>query len=111
MILPDPLRLILAAFTVYRLAQFIAQDTGPFDAFKTLRTWLDDKRLVEVSHNGHERGLWATLHGLASCPYCAGFWYAVIVALLLIYPSAAGDFALLVFGLAGVQAFLQGVTP
>lgn len=109
--IPDALRLILAAFAVYRLAQFIAFDTGPFDSFKNLRGWIDDKKMIEVSRNGHERGLWSTLHGLASCPYCAGFWYAVIVALLLIYPTAAGDFVLLVFGLAGVQAFLQGVTP
>lgn len=107
----DPLRLILAAFAVYRLAQFVAFDTGPFDSFKNLKAWLKAKKEIEVSRNGHERGPWATLHGLASCPYCAGFWYAVIVALLLIYPTAAGDFVLLVFGLAGVQAFLQGVTP
>ena len=107
----DPLRLTLAAFTVYRLAQFVAFDTGPFDSFKNLRTWLDGKKLVEVSHEGHERGLWSTLHGLATCPFCQGFWYAIIVALLLIYPTAAGNFVLLVLGLAGVQAFLQGVTP
>ena len=111
MILPDPLRLILAALAVYRLAQFIAQDTGPFDTFKSLRAWLKAKKEVEVSRNKHERGLWALLHGLATCPFCQGFWYAVIVGLLLIYPTTAGDFALLVLGLAGAQAFLQGVTP
>lgn len=109
--IPDYLRFVFAAFAVYRLAQFIAFDTGPFDSFKNLRAWLDSKKLIEVSRNGHERGPWTTLHGLSTCPYCAGFWYAVIIGLLLIYPTAAGDFVLLVFGLAGVQAFLQGVTP
>ena len=90
------LRLICAAFAVYRLARLITQDEGPFSVFKRLREW------AAVNSEG--------LADLVSCPFCLGVWFAAIVAALVMMPTLAGDAALVWLGLAGVQSLLQAKT-
>lgn len=86
------IRLILAAFAVYRLAQFVAIDDGPSDVFRRLRAW----------------AVTGWLGGLVHCPYCVGVWAALGCAVLVLWPCGAGDMLLVVLGLAGAQAWLQG---
>ena len=85
-------RLCLAALAVYRMAQLIAIDDGPGDVFRRLRKW------------------WITgwRGGVVHCPYCLGIWFAVPAAALVLWPTGVGDALLVVLGLAGAQAWLQG---
>lgn len=108
--LPDPLRLILAALALYRLAQFISLDDGPFNIFRRFRHWTDEKKLIEVSRET-KNGPWGFVDGLARCPFCQQPWIAAGVVALLIWPSVGGDVFLLWMGLTGAAAFLQGQTP
>ena len=45
---------------------------------------------------------------LVNCPYCTGFWFAGVITLSILFPTAYGDLLLLWFGIAGAQAFLEG---
>lgn len=91
------LRLICAAFAVYRLARLITQDDGPFSVFKRLREW--------AAVNGKE-----SVAELLNCPFCLGVWFALIAAALVLMPTLAGDVILVWLGLAGAQSFLQAKT-
>ena len=90
------LRLICAAFAVYRLARLITQDEGPFSVFKRLREW------AAVNSEG--------MADLVICPFCLGVWFAAIVAALVIMPTLVGEAILVWLGLAGAQSFLQAKT-
>lgn len=100
--MPDWARYVLAAFAVYRLAQFIAIDYGPFGVFD----WL---RRKGGAYDRNERGAIKTELGkFLACPYCSAVWLAAPVAALVIWPTLAGNLLLLWLGLSGVQAYLQG---
>ena len=86
------LRLILAALAVYRIGQLIAIDDGPGDVFKRLRAHF----------------VTGSMGGLLHCPYCVGVWAAVACAVLALWPSGIGDVVLVILGIAGAAAFLQG---
>lgn len=92
MLVLDPVRLFLAALACYRLAQLVAIDDGPGDVFRRLRG-----RFVV--------GFWA---GLVHCPYCLGVWWAVPFGVMALVPAPIGDMVLVILGLAGAQAYLQG---
>lgn len=99
MVLSDTARLILAALAVYRLAQLVAIDDGPLDACRRLRAWCGTL--------GNDRAR-SFLGGLVHCPYCVGLYAAAAMGLLVLVPTSVGDVVLLVLGLAGAQAWLQG---
>ena len=86
------LRLILAVFAVYRLAQLVAIDDGPGDVFRRLRAW----------------AITGWLAGLVHCVYCAGVWFAAIVGAWVLWPCGVSDTVLAIFGIAGAAAWLQG---
>ena len=86
------LRLILAAFAVYRLAQLIAIDDGPLDLFRRLRAW----------------AITGWLGGLLHCPFCLQIWLALPLTLVATWPTAGGDLLLTFGGLAGAACWLQG---
>lgn len=98
----DLLRLILAGFTCYRLSRLLAWEEGPFGAL----TW------ARVTISGLPvRDQQDTLMGrFLTCPYCLGVWVALGLYFLLLYPTAIGDAFLIVAGLAGAQAYLQGTS-
>ena len=100
--LPEWARLVLAALTCYRLAQLVAIDDGPADAFLRLRAWAGAYDIGQDSRP--ERGLGRLL----GCPYCLGVWFALPCAAAALWPTWAGDAALLVLGIAGAQSVLQG---
>jgi hypothetical protein len=92
-------RLALAALAVYRLAQLVAVDDGPFKVFDRLRAWAGTMPIAVVREN---------LGALARCPYCLGVWFALLCGALVLWPSRPGDAFLVVLGLAGAQAFMEG---
>lgn len=86
------LRLLLAAFAVYRLAQLVAIDDGPGDVFRRLRA----------------RAVTGWFAGLVHCVYCLGVWFAALAAVAVLWPCGVSDAALVVLGLAGAQTWMQG---
>ncbi len=97
------IRLALASFTIYRLAQLIAWDDGPDKLFFNIRTAANELASI---HGGR----WENLDEALNCPYCLGVWLAFVIVFFVKYPTRIGDFILCWLGLAGVQAFLQGLT-
>jgi len=95
--------LILAPFAIYRLAQLVAWDNGPNNVFYKIRT--GTKNLADI-----EAGRWENLDEAINCPYCLGIWFSFVILFLINYPTKVGDFILYWLGLAGMQAFLQGLT-
>ena len=93
------IRLILAALACYRLAQLVAIDDGPGDVFRRFRAWAGSLE------NDRARSY---LGGLVHCVYCVGLWFALVLAPAVIWPHDVCDFALIVLGIAGAQAALQG---
>ncbi len=97
------IRLTLAAFATYRLSQLIALDTGPEKVFFNFREAINELASI---HGGR----WQNLDEAVNCPYCVGVWFAALMVVLLKHPTKAGDLFLYWFGLAGMQAFMQGIT-
>jgi hypothetical protein len=100
-LLPELVRWVLAALTVYRLSELVALDDGPFQFFARLRRWAgvhpDDlirENLAELLH----------------CPYCLGVWFGAVVVVLAVWPTWPGDLALGMLGLAGAQSVLSNLT-
>jgi hypothetical protein len=103
LLLTLPLRILLASFAAYRLARMITLEEGPFEAFLRLRERLG---VYDRAENGQPR---TSLGRLFECPYCMGVWASMILALFIFRPSAFGDGVLIVLGMAGIQAFIQGI--
>jgi len=99
------LRLILASLTCFRLAQLITLDKGPLLIFERLRT-----RVEQHTAKYPKSYLWRSVADGTSCPYCLGFYISLLCTLLVLFPTQAGDWFLLWFGIMGLQAFLQGVS-
>ena len=95
------MEIILAAFAAYRLANLLVEEDGPFRIFAIVRERIMGKALVT------KREPWKSLSGLVTCQLCAGIWMAALCAILVTAENQAADAFLLVFGLAGVQAFLS----
>lgn len=101
----DPLRLLLAGLACYRLSRLLAWEEGPLGMFSAFQKALGGKDIDE------ETGQPKTLLGrFITCPYCLGVWIALGLCFLLIYPTIMGDTFLIIMGLAGLQAYLQGTS-
>lgn len=101
----DLLRLLLAGFSCYRLSRLLAREEGPLGMFSTLQSALGGKDIDE------DTGEPKTLLGrFVSCPYCLGVWIALGLYFLFIYPTIIGDAFLIIMGLAGLQAYLEGTS-
>lgn len=98
----DWLRVLLAAASVYRTAQLITIDEGPFSVFQSLR---DAAGTYDRGPNGVP---YSVLGRALGCPYCVGVYIAFGAALLVLRPSILGDLLLTWLGLAGLAAWLQG---
>lgn len=103
------LRLILAVFAVYRLAQFLPYDDGPLFAFKRIRNFTDSQAAAQQKA-GNDLGFWVNVNEGIHCPMCTGLYSAILCALLFIYPSGWGDTFLVIMALAGGQHLMQQVT-
>lgn len=97
------MRIILAAFAVYRLSRFLSFDDGPFMIFDKLRSWTSRKRTDKNDD-------WqATLDTWVHCSYCQGPYYAALVTVLILKPTSMGNALLTWLGLAGMQDFLETI--
>jgi len=86
------LRIVLAVLAVFRLAQLLALDDGPFDVFERLR------------RSGH-----AQWRKLVNCPYCLGVWLSAGVVPLIVWDHPVSDIVLLALGVAGGQALIESI--
>ena len=102
------LRLLLAALTCFRLAQLVTLDKGPFLIFERLRQRTEI--YVAATERRRRSDFWKSVADGVSCPYCMGFYLSLFCTFLVLWPSQAGDWFLLWFGIMGLQAFLQGVS-
>lgn len=97
--MPSWLLGILAALAVYRLSQLIACDA----IFTLFRIALGRKA-------AKGKWYWKSLADLVHCPYCLGFWLALIATLFIPYSNLI-TFLLWWFGIAGAQTFLESLSP
>lgn len=101
----DLLRLLLAGLSCYRLSRLIAWEEGPLGIFSALQKALGGKDIDEDT--GQPR---TALGRFITCPWCLGVWIALALYFLLTYPTIIGDAFLIIMGLAGLQAYLQGTS-
>jgi hypothetical protein len=87
----------VSGLAVYRVADVIADEEGPFGIFRKLR------RKVPAKTNPG-RGI--------RCPYCMGIWVAMLTTAWLWWiGSVPGELAVIyVFGLSGQAALWKGIT-
>lgn len=100
--MPSWLRITLAAFATYRVAQLVTLDEGPFSIFENLRTAAG---VYDRGPNGEPISIQGRMFG---CPYCIGLYVALPGGILAMRQSLIGDAILLWLGLAGIAAYLQG---
>jgi hypothetical protein len=96
------LRLTLVILSCYRIAQLISVDNGPFDIFLKMRIKLGKMAAGSV--------IAKNFADLYSCPYCLGVWVSLGVFPAVIFPSLVSDLFILIWGIAGGQAFLQSIS-
>jgi hypothetical protein len=120
----EAIRLVLATLAVYRLSFMLREDDGPLFLFERLRRFTDRKRKEEQERtrqrlgladddiliDSSELGTWASLDEGIRCPYCVGFWAALLLAALVRWPTLPGDMVMLWLGLAGAQSLLKAAT-
>lgn len=98
--MPDALRLLCAAFAVYRLAQLVAYDGGPVHVCQRLRTTIGRQAAGGF-------WFWRDLGELVTCPFCLGVYFALFATILVYLPTLPGDVFLVWLALAGAQAWLE----
>jgi hypothetical protein len=94
-------RLIVCAIAVYRLAELVVIDDGPFEIFINLRGWLNQASFESKS-------LRRTLANALTCPHCVGVWFAFVFALSFYFSNIVVDFTILFLAVAGLQSILAG---
>lgn len=100
------LKLILAILAAYRLGRLIPDEEGPLWIFPRLHDYTDRQRVDEQAR-GIVYGPWASLDEGLRCPYCVGMWAALLLAILVRWPTPLGDWLLWGLGIAGGQTLLQ----
>jgi hypothetical protein len=89
------IRWVFAAFATYRVARMLALEEGPFGLFDKMR-------------DGAERAFGDSWLGRGlACPYCTGFWIALVAALAVTELASAFEFVMVWLSIAGAQTYLQ----
>lgn len=101
----EPLRIVMAMLSVYRVSQLFTIDDGPYALFRRFRMWIGMKAARKDITEGWD--VWRNLAELFECPYCMGMWVALLALPLLLWPGIVGDAALLYLGVTGGQTFLE----
>ena len=117
----DPLtRLIICGLAVFRLAEMLVIDDGPFGIFVELRGWLqrgtlDDGLKIYVNNVKAQRWIDGRV-GLVNirreifsgitCVYCVGVWFAFIFAFLFYFQNVWTDLLIIFLAIAGLQSIL-----
>lgn len=97
--MPDWFLFLLLIFATYRVTQLLVYDDGPFDLIFKLRTKIG---VYNLDQNGESK---SNLGKLFACPYCLGFWLAILAALAA--SRSIDSFIILWLAIAGGQAFLE----
>lgn len=95
-------RFILCALAVYRLAELLVLDDGPFEIFDRIRKFFGQQSAIITGPSVIKE-----IALLLSCPFCVAIWLSFIGVFFVFLPSLPGDVFLVIFALAGVQAFLE----
>ena len=82
---------VLAVLACYRLARLVAYD----EAFAWLRQSVKPE---------------SVLGKFFSCPYCVGFWFAILMAVLVGLNTSWALIVLLALGIAGAQDLLESAS-
>ncbi len=93
------LRIILVCLAVYRLADLLVIDDGPFDIFCNIRSWFN-KGIV--GNNAIRK----TIAEGIQCRYCVGVWFAILLTPFIYFPFMISDIVITIFAVAGVQSIL-----
>jgi len=93
----------VGALAVYRIAELIAIDDGPWDLFLRIRDWAGS---YDLGEDGRPK---RALGRFLKCPYCLGIWVALALAPVVLIPSPL-DWILIILGLAGAQALFESVS-
>ena len=109
------LHLLACGLALFRVAQFIAKDLGPFRVCARLRAIARSKAAFYMSEakagrNKVRAHLWREVSDELECVYCTGLWLAPLFAAAWMWNRPAGNIIVTILALAGVQAFLQDVT-
>lgn len=101
----DALLMAFAAFRITRLVVYDKIMRWFRELFVKRREFERDGRTwVEIEP--HPRGFFATVHDLLGCPWCIGFWSALIIAFVyFMYPWAW--FVIFFLALAGAGSLIQ----
>ena len=98
------IRVVLAAFAVFRLAQLITIDDGPWDMFFHLR-------VLAGVYDRDKTGRASTNIGrLFACPYCIGVWLSALALIPVFFSYGITDALVMALGIAGMQSALQDVS-
>jgi hypothetical protein len=101
----DLLRFLIYVLAIYRIADFIVQEDGPYRMMDRTRKAIGKRA---AGSDDEDWTFWRNLAELIYCPYCVGIWAGLILLPLMIWPGILGDIFLLWLGGAGGQAFLEG---
>lgn len=101
------LRVTMAVLSVYRIAQFVTIDDGPYACFRRLRTYLGRKAAKSNSEDRWD--FWRNMAELVHCQFCTGVWVSLAMVPLVLWPTLVMDAVLLWMGIAGGQAFLASL--
>ena len=93
--------LILLSLANYRLSKLITTESGPFEMFSKLRSYLGRQATIEDEYQPARQ----TIAELFNCPYCIGVWLAGI---LYVFRKPLKTF-IVVFSISGIQSLLQSL--
>lgn len=96
--------LIFLGFVCYRLAELIAVDDWPFFIMNRIRGWVDAKSKAE-QEAGIKKGKWESFSDGINCPFCIGFWMAIIIG--VVYAGLTWYTLVYILAIAGVQSWLE----
>jgi hypothetical protein len=99
------IRILLAAFASYRLAELIALDDGPYKIFKRFQQWTG-----KMAAGKKNLSFWPQLASLIICPFCVGIYTSILCGLLVIFQFEIGNIFLTVLAIAGIQTFLEQIS-
>jgi len=94
------LRVVLAIAAIYRVAQYIYLDDGPFDLLFKLRDRLGTYDLDDEGLSKTGVGRWF------ACYHCIAKYLAVPAGLAVMFPATWSDMILMVLGIAGLASIV-----
>lgn len=99
---PDWFLFTLLTLAVYRVAQLLVYDDGPFNLIFKFRVKVG---VYDLDQGGEPK---TGLGKLFACPYCMGLWLAIPAA--LVASGSINSFIILWLAIAGGQTFLEALS-